>query len=276
MDQHAFWVKAYVDLQAAEQFEMKNYLNPSLTYSGEAYELFPRYRLADDTLINIERIVFEPLTPIENVQQALSTAGSEAFAYLAQEMKEHGPAVKALELQLTLYRKFIESLVYIFPEEVKPLPFRRVLSNEESTALWGTLQTRWGIRGPGFGWFPLSDDVRPQGALTFHEELWKSRDGAAILQRFLREQGTNHCHLLRELGPPDYEIEIALANPIYDGSESFLFSDGGWVVYTSHESSLTLAGSVAEFFSAEWSDAEQVAYGGPYHTEDLRGAWNWP
>jgi hypothetical protein len=111
--------------------------------------------------------------------------------------------------------------------------------------------------------------------LAFHEELWTARRGNQLLQRFLREQNVLRCNLLRELGPPHFELDVLLAKAVYDGSESFLFDNADWVLYTSHESSITAAGSLAEFLRAAWSDAEMLAYGGPFHTDDLRGTWDW-
>jgi hypothetical protein len=116
----------------------------------------------------------------------------------------------------------------------------------------------------------------PVGVLTFHQELWNFRSGNDLLLRFLEKQNISRCFLLRELGPPNFELDLDLINPLYDGSESFLLSNAGWVLYTSHESSLTLAGTIAEFFRGEWTDADCLAYGGPYHTEDLKGSWNMP
>ena len=126
MEQHAFWTAKYADFPAGGP------------YSQEAYRIFPRYRLADDTLVNIERCVFDEAT-----------------------------------------------------------------SSKEA-------------------------------------------------------------------------LDSELARPVYDGSESFLFRDSDWLVYASHESSLTLAGSIADFFRERWSDADSLGYGGPFHTDDLRGTWKWP
>jgi hypothetical protein len=130
------------------------------------------------------------------------------------------------------------------------------------------------VGGAGYGWFPLTDDVPPPGTLTFHADLWRARGGHTLLQRFLLRNGVQHCFLLRELGPPDFQMEVILIPEAYDGSESFLFCDAKWVLYTSHESSLTLTGTLADFFRREWIDAEEVSYRGAFHTADLRGSWD--
>jgi hypothetical protein len=74
-------------------------------------------------------------------------------------------------------------------------------------------------------------------------------------------------------GPVDYEIARSLVNPIYKGDESFITTDFQWLVYSSHESSIAVAGWLADFFRAQWRDWEAVTYVGPFHTADLRGSW---
>jgi hypothetical protein len=76
------------------------------------------------------------------------------------------------------------------------------------------------------------------------------------------------------MGLPDYELDGALVDAMYDGSEKFLFADRDWILYSSHESSLTLTGRLATFIRDLWPDADQLSYGGPFHTADLRGTWS--
>ncbi len=242
-------------------------------YTADAYSIFPRYRLAQDPLINIERIAWSESTSVVQLKEMLINAGSFAFEGLADQLKNQPPALSALQDQLSTYSTYIGQLDANMAFKVEPLPFRRVLSSEEVSALWLSPLAKWGIRGAGYGWFPLSDDPEPSGALTFHTDLWDSRQGATLFQTFLTREGTVRCYLLRELGPPDYELDRELATPTYDGSETFLFKDDRWLIYASHESSLTLVGLVADFFRNKWSDADSLSYRGPYHTDDLRGTW---
>jgi hypothetical protein len=111
--------------------------------------------------------------------------------------------------------------------------------------------------------------------VAFHQELWQQRDGTSLLLRATQERAIERCFLFLE-GPVDYEIAQSLVDPIYRGDESFLTSDFQWLVYSSHESSIALAGWLADVFRAHWHDWENVAYGGPFHTADLRGSWNTP
>ena len=260
MDEHAFWLAKYAVFPYGG------------SYTRDAYGIFPRYRLADETLVNIERVAFGEDTVLEEARQILLNAGVNAFNALAKQLRGQKEAVVALQEQLASYQFFIKRYDPL-SAEILHLPFRRVLAEEEVTNLWRFLQHHWRIRGAGYGWFPISDDARPVGSLTFHTDLWDARRGDALFQHFLASTDISRCYVLRELGPPDYELDCELANPAYDGSESFLFINAGWIVYVSHESSLTLVGSIAAFFQEQWDDADALAYGGPFSTADLRGTW---
>ncbi len=262
MEQYALWTGKYASFPSGGP------------YSDKAYDTFPRYRFADETLINIERLVFGDKVLLPEARDLLVSAGAEAFEELKKQFVQQAIAVAALKEEVNAYQGFIEGLTFS-EKGIEPLPFRRVLPDEEVTALWHVLQDRWDIRGPGYGWFPLSEEPQPPGLLTFHTDLWDARRGDLLFKEFLAETSEARCFVLRELGPPDYEMDRELAEPTYDGSERFLFTNADWVVYASHESSLTLAGTICAFFQNRWNDADTFAYGGPFSTPDLRGrAWS--
>jgi hypothetical protein len=162
MEQHGFWTAKYADFPAGGP------------YSQEAYRIYPRYRLADDTLANIERCVFNERTSSKEARDILVAASTNAVASLSTEMKDRDAAIRAIETHHSEYVAMIESLATVPDSAVEPLSFRRVLPSDEVGALWQVLQDRWGIRGAGYGWFPISEDAQPAGSLTFHEELWTS------------------------------------------------------------------------------------------------------
>lgn len=185
MEEHAIWVQEYSDLQSAEGFRVQDYFRPGWTYSQGAYSLFPRYRLAEGTLINVERISLESGTSLEQVRILLLKAGQDAYDHLREEFKGKDAACAALTSQAAAYQDFVVNISPTLLESVEPLPYRRVLTDQESAALWQILRATWQIRGAGYGRFPLTDDVPPPGALTFHDELWRARGGRALLQEFL-------------------------------------------------------------------------------------------
>jgi hypothetical protein len=267
--QHAEWMQRYLPLQLATVHD----LNSQWAYTQERCRIFPRYRLAEATLINLERFVPDAETTLQIAQEAGEVAYSELSSELAA-LENGSTVLDALRQQLDCYLSFLVDIVQQPNQQIEPLPYRRVLQATESNELWQMLSEKWQIRGPGYGWFPLSDDPAPEGALTFHQELWDARDGEVHLRNFLAAEHIERCFLLRELGPPNYELDAALVDATYDGSEKFLFAGRDWILYSSHESSLTLTGRLASFVRDVWPDADRLAYGGAFHTADLRGTWS--
>jgi len=270
--QHAEWTAKYGQIAPG----VKDYLTTGWTYSHEQCKIFPRYRLAEAILINLERFVADSDTSLVDALRVAQEAGQSAYSVLSAElasMDDRAVVLSALREQLDGYSSFLLEAARQRSLEVDPLPYRRVLSGVESDELWQMLSEQWHVRGPGSSWFPLSDDPAPNGVLTFHQELWEARKGEELLQSFLEAERIKRCLLLRELGPPNYEVDAALVSSAYDGSEKFLFSGRDWILYSSHESSLTLAGRLAAFFRDAWPNADQLSYGGPFHTPDLRGTW---
>jgi hypothetical protein len=150
--------------------------------------IFPRYRLAEATLIKLERFVPDADTPVSTSLQIAREAGEVACSELSAELAvlENSHAVfSALKEQLDSYLSFLAEVMHQSNPQIEALPYRRVLSAAESDQLWQTLSEQWQIRGPGYGWFPLSDDPAPGGVLTFHAELWNARDGEQHLREFL-------------------------------------------------------------------------------------------
>lgn len=274
-EQHSYWLNQYRTLQTTEGFRAEKHLRKGWTYSNNACGIFPRYRLADAILINLERLVPTEETSVPEVIQFTREAAEIAYSKLSDELgtiEHHKVALGALREQFEDFKAFLEARSLEGDLKIDSLPYRRVLAEDESADLWKQLNRCWGIRGPGYGWIPLTDDPLPAGLLTFHEDLWDARNGNGVLGSFFDQHDIARCFLVREMGPPDFQIDTVLASEPYDGSESFLFTDSHWVLYRSHESSLTLAGTIAEFFLRKWPDAHQLSYRGPFCTSDLRGS----
>lgn len=162
-DQHADWIGKYVHVKPAAG----NYLSPGWTYSQEQCNIFPRFRLAEAVLINLERFVPDEDTSLDDALRVAQEAGEVAYSALSAELAslENGAvALNALRDQLGSYSSFVLQAARQPNIHVDPLPYRRVLSGAESDELWQMLSEQWQIRGPGYGWFPLSDDPAPKGA----------------------------------------------------------------------------------------------------------------
>jgi hypothetical protein len=92
----------------------------------------------------------------------------------------------------------------------------------------------------------------------------------------MEQQGISKLFLLHEFGDPEYEIELGIYEPGYrDGGEQYSTSEeNNWMVYASHESSITVCGPwLTEVFRKLHRERAERTYKGPYSTPDLRGTW---
>jgi hypothetical protein len=101
-------------------------------------------------------------------------------------------------------------------------------------------------------------------------------DGLSLLHKALEMRGISRVFQLHEFGSfePECEIELSVPEPAYcGGREQYCMSEAvDWVVYASHESSITIAGDwLTEILREEWPEWAERSYKGPYSTEDLRG-----
>ena len=238
-------------------------------YSKAAYSLFPRYRLDEAIEVEVERINAHQFPSLEDARKLLLEGGNRAFTSLLQEFQQSPQACVALTDEWRAFEAYISSLDPVQLARIEPLPYRRVLTKSESEHLRQELSARWGANGY---WYPIAKCDPQTNVIAFHQELWEQRDGTSLLLQAIQQRAIERCFLLLE-GPVDYEIARSLVEPMYRGDESFVTSDFEWLMYISHESSIAVAGWLADFFRKQWPDWEAVTYGGPFHTADLRGSW---
>jgi hypothetical protein len=207
-------------------------------YSKAAYGLFPRYRLDEAIAIEVERRTGQRFRSLEEARKLLLESGSRALSSLLQEFQRSPEAHVALTEEWKAFEAYISSLDAVQLARIDPLPYRRVLAQLESDQLRQELSAHWGAKGY---WYPLSQCDPHTNVVAFHKELWDQRDGTSLLIQATRERAIERCFLLLE-GPVDYEIDRSLVDPIYRRDESFVTSDLQWLVYSSHESSIAVAG----------------------------------
>lgn len=73
----------------------------------------------------------------------------------------------------------------------------------------------------------------------------------------LSSRGVTRIWELRDYGV-EYCQDVLLFNPTYNGYEGYWTSDDlDWIVYASHEDSVTVGGWLLDRIKARWSDWEQ-------------------
>jgi hypothetical protein len=262
-NQHAHWSREYMPLVESGRDRV------GMAYSTAAYSLFPRYRLDQAIEQEVEKMTGREFHSLEEARRMLLEAGNRALSSLLQEFQRSPEASVAIREEWKAFDSYVRRFDPVQLAQTKPLPYRRVLAEFESKELRDRLNTVWGVKGY---WYPLSNCDPQINVIAFHQELWEQRDGTALLVQAIQERSIERCFLLLE-GPVDYEIARSLVEPTYRGDESFVTSDFEWLVYSSHESSITVAGWLADVYRNQWRDWEALTYGGPFHTDDLRGSW---
>lgn len=244
----------------------------SWEYSDQALATFPRYLVWEAIRDEVERIEPQTFSNLNALRDGLVAAG-----WRAQTMMTLNPALVSVEATMAEERKQFEDLVRSLPEShldaVEPLPLRRVLGKEELQQLWETVNARWEVN-PGHYWWPLREGPQPLDVIAFHTD-WFDGEKVAILRAELISHGVDRIRELREFGEWGCEQGIGRFEPTYNGEEGYWTSaELDWLVYASHESSITLAGEwLVRTFRQRFPECDRFAYAGPMSTPDRRGTW---
>jgi hypothetical protein len=267
------WVQVYEGLQRKENPQVENLFKPGWDYSEEAYRTFPRYRVAKNTRIEIERLRVDSRMSLPEMRKFIIVASAKAENELQTELKNE-LAHAVIHEEAEDFRVYVEALTLRDLVQVEPLPYRRVLSKEESERFWNRLRKIWSIGDDH--WFPLKKGEMPPSVLAFHTDYFESINGRHTLRDALERRGVSTVLLLHEFGDPEYEVELRIFEPGYrDGGEQYSTSEhADWIVYASHESSITIAGEwLIDVFRGLHPECIGLTYKGPYSTPDLRGTW---
>ena len=164
--------------------------------------------------------------------------------------------------------KFCDALRQFIEKEnwsVVPLPYRRTLDELESRIIWNRMIERWDISGEC--WYPLREVNVPHRMLAMSASVFLDGGRLQTLHLLLAAQGVDRVWEVWEcVDDRATEIELALFKPFCSFSEGYWTSENmDWLIYASHESSVTLAGDrlVAGVKSA-WTDWETYLLDTPW------------
>jgi hypothetical protein len=191
------------------------------------------------------------------------------------------PAVLlACETEGQRFRRFVEPRRIDELPAVEPLGFCRSLSAAKSPRVRAQLAARWGIAPREHYCYPLIGRP-PSEMLALQSEYCYLEVPPAALQEMLYRHGVTKVWVVTEFGPsaqePDKELDtdrFDLAEVMGSGVESYAASkEDDWLIYVSHEHSITFAGAwlgaaVPEFWPA-WSRRTYVDY---MYTGQMRAA----
>lgn len=262
------WVHAYDELRASERRERERRGVPepvAYTYSPQALRTFPRYHVLHAILFEVERFVPGDFASLDEARSLIAAAGETAESVFTRP--PHGEIEQeTFGEERAAFTTFVLGLSERDLELVEPLPFRRRLQACESAQIRSELKLRWGVDRY---WYPLDralDADPPAETMAFRSEAVLAIEVQERLRTILASCGVSRVFELREhdADGPDSEIDLALLETLYTGAEGF-WTDGSfeWVLYASHEGSVTIAGSeVLRAFQAAFPASGEWLYHG--------------
>jgi hypothetical protein len=250
MDRHAHWCAVYQDLTDRGRGRVGS------GYSEEAYDTFPRYHAMDAILTEIETLDPDSLPECGELVELLTLAGEVAESMFTRPPQSPIGA-KAIADERRRFVDYVLELVAHPPtdSDVPPLPYRRVLSGDEVAALWVRARERWGCDGSYF--FPLADRREPS-LRAFFADAFDQVFPASRLRNILGHWGVARLYELREHGDANLIVSADAWEPCYNGAEGFWFTDSlEWLMYASHENSITTGGALTDVVLAQWPHAAE-------------------
>jgi len=254
MNRYSYWTKRYGELVSAGK-DRAGY-----EYTEEALCTFPRYNVLNAMLVEIERQRPENFTSLNEAKRVFREIAASAQNVFTQP--PHGSVERQV---MNEEREALDKFIAPLPENdllaVERLFYRRVLETEETEAIWGLLKTAWGITG-GY-WYPLAhrqrDDIE-----AFQDAYFEKEVGTEKLQTIFRDRGAETLLEMREDGI-NYELELSVFEPYYNGSEGY-WCDGtfDWIIYASHESSITIGGWILPEIKKVWSNWKERIWTTPF------------
>jgi hypothetical protein len=251
LERHAEWTRRYSEIGAPT----------GRRYSAAALDTFPRYQVLQAILDEVERWQPGDFPDLPTAREALAEAGRSAESLFTQP--PHGEIeARAMAEEREAFRAFVRSVPEADLAAVEPLPYRRCLREVEERRLRARLAQVWGIAD--HYWYPLAETRRPD-VLALQAPAFDRAIGGPGLQRIVGGWGVRRVWELREYAG-SYELELSELMPHYTGAEGYWTAVGKeWIVYASHESSVTVGGSaLVEAVQQAWPDWADYVWTTPF------------
>lgn len=149
--------------------------------------------------------------------------------------------IAAMDEERHALEAFIRSISPTELSAVEALPYRRVLSADERHQAEQAIRREWGVEDGN--WYPL-DEARRSDVIAFESADLHREFGAQRLRSVLRGIGAGRVLEVPEFNEhPAFEQDLEASDFCYTGAEGYWFDASlEWIVYASHEESVTLGG----------------------------------
>jgi len=244
LDRHAYWCEQYSEIVRKRGDRQPDGYN----YTPEALATFPRYNVLNAIRIELERLDPDKLGDVENTKALLVLAGETAENDFTRKPICEIDA-RAMAEEREAFCRFIAGAEPSDVNDIEGLPYRRVLTVAESHSIWSRIRGRWQMLG-GY-WYPLAE-CSLSDVVAFKSNAFDEAVSTGRLRGILSARGIERVWELREYGP-EYEEAVAMFEPFYNGAEGYWSSgDLEWIIYASHESSVTVGGWLLQEVKAMW------------------------
>jgi hypothetical protein len=201
------------------------------------------YRLLEAMRAAIEAFVPTDLGSLGEARELLAATAATAES----DWTKREPERASMDAERALLSDYVRTLGAEALAGVEPLPFRRTLIASESSELWSALERHWGVK---LGrWYPLDREraaAAPEHTVVFSDAAFDDAEIRQTLRDALAQIGAPRVLELREYDEDteNKEIELSLLLPYcVSGGEGFwLDRSFAWLIYASHEESVTVGG----------------------------------
>lgn len=241
-DNFSYWADRYSKERTGADFPY--------TYTDNDYNLFPRYNVWSTILDRVETLVGQNHFDFETCKQQLKTIGLTANSVFTTS-EQNKIAKNAMLEERKKFVDLIENTTIEDLKSIRPLPYRRRLTKEESEQVRQALLENWNFQGDY--WEPL-EELSPKPTIFLMKCNITDSDNEQILEE-IKKHGDSKLFEITEDGS-DAEIEFSLFHP--DCYET-IYCDRtfNWIVYGSHESTIAFGGTwLLDFIRQLYSDRQ--------------------
>jgi hypothetical protein len=228
-------------------------------YSDAAKDIYPRYPVLQAILDDVESFVGGDFSDLNEARQLLAEAGRTAENVFTDPP---GGAIQqvAMAEERLLYVAYLDQVEIEDLLAAPRIPYRRTLRETEVESYLRTVEIRWEVTGRS--WYPLAGD-RPAGVEVFDIDKVPGHNLDDVLDRALGQLTVERAVEIREFGP-SREADRPFLELFYNGAEGLFFdSSVSWLIYTSHEGTVTIGGdALIQAVTAEWPAWEAARWTG--------------
>lgn len=237
---------------AARKYCMDNLSYWANLNSDHDYETLPRNRILSAILGQVETLVDTVYPNLVDCRQALSLAGQTARAGFTSSF-QNKISQSAIQDECDKFVDYVTTVTLGELGLVDPLPYtRRLNPTEQEDVRWRLLE-RWNFDGDY--WDPLVEKC--QETFIFLNKANCSKEDYSAIVSYIVQHAEAHLFEITEQGE-DAEIANSLFDP--DCYET-IYCDRSfsWIVYGSHESTITFAGEkLIGFIQTLFADRPQL------------------